>query len=380
MLRLLVASFCLIGVPAFAANQYSLPSRVLSLPSNSDFPATYEISAELKRQKVVLSGDNARIAQVDLRVRGGTRGSTVGLFVGRSVVDTVTLNDSSERTITLVNREAKSLIPWIVIVRKGELQILEMRVTLEGEQSAPVEAPKPAPAPAPTPAPTPVPVPAKPVEAPKPAPTPIPAKPVEAPKPVPAPTPAPKPAPAPQPVPAPAKPVEAPKPVPAPTPAPKPAPAPQPVPAPAKPVEAPKPVPAPTPAPKPAPAKIEAPQRSSNGKWKVGQSAYLVESSQLSRAFLGRIVRITKSSGVVIELSGRKQITVSQNSGSLVSTKSGCQRAICTGDNVVSYDRYRRIQFLRVVAIQSSNLVVVKSLSTGYTIGNWPINALRFAR
>ncbi|MGZ3710859.1 MAG: hypothetical protein ACXVBE_03845 [Bdellovibrionota bacterium] len=344
MLRLVFLSLCVLSATASAANQFSLPARTLNLPSNSEFPATYEISAELKRQKIDLTGANSRVAQVDMRIRGGTPGATVGLFLGRSTVDSVVLADSGERTISLVNKSAKSLMPWIVLVRKGEMQILEMRVTLDDGSSVAVPAPTPAPVPAPAPAPAPIP-------APVPAPVPV----------------------APAPTPAPTKPVEAPKPAPAPV---------VPAPAPAKPVEAPKPAPAPV---KPVPAPAPAPQtpssdKSANGRWTLGEALYYVEGSA-SRAMLGHVKAINDRTSIVVNIDriGR-QVTVDENSPRLAKASSGCVRGFCPGERVISFDSLGRTQALTIVSFQNGSLAIVRAAQTGEFIGNWPLVNLHKTR
>jgi cell division septation protein DedD len=322
MLRLVILSLCLVGASASAANQYSLPARTLSLPSNADFPATYEISAELRRQNITLSGDNARVAQVDLRIRGGTPGATVGLFLGRGVVDSVVLADSSERTITLTNKDAKSLVPWIILVRKGEMQILEMRVTLDKGDT--VAAPAPIPAPAPSLVP--------PVEEPKPAPTPAPV------------------------VPTPAKPVEAPKPAPAPVVKPTPAP--------------------PAPAPAPTPAPLPVPPAATSSRWIIGQGLYYVEGTA-SRALPGQVTTILGNGSMVVRLNRGQQFIIREDSGRLAQITNKCVRNLCPGDSVVSFDSLGRPQTVSIITFQSSETAVVRAQQTGELIGNWPVYSLK---
>lgn len=173
------------AVSAFASTTITLPNRRMNIGSGSK-AVMYDLSAELKKQNV--SGSQ-RLLGVDIKAKASATGATIGLMMAGTAVDTYTLDDDKETTFQLAPDATVTPAPWVLAVR-GDVQIVELRVTIEGGNSP---APQPKPAPAPTPAPQPKPEP-KPEPQPKPAPAPTPA-----PRPEPQPTPAPQPKPVPKP-------------------------------------------------------------------------------------------------------------------------------------------------------------------------------------
>lgn len=160
MIRLATLLSLLFPLGALAAQTVSLPAKRVVMTEGS--AAMWDLSAELKKMGIGKDKATSRLVQIDLKLKAGFTGATVGLMLGGIVVDSDTVIDDTEATMTLGADSEITNAPWVLAVR-GEVQFIEVRVTVDAAADAPAnpepaprpEEPAPRPAPAPAPAPTP---------------------------------------------------------------------------------------------------------------------------------------------------------------------------------------------------------------------------------
>jgi hypothetical protein len=78
---------------------------------------------------------------------------------------------------------------------------------------------------------------------------------------------------------------------------------------------------------------------------------------------------------VEVSVTRKGQVTVDERSNRLARTSGGCVGRICAGDELSTYDARGIIRDVVIVAFQPGGYAIVKVLSTGDLIGNWPLTA-----
>lgn len=121
---------------AAAATTISLPARRVTISGEGTQAALYDLSAELKRQQVGNTKETGRLLQVDLKLRPTFTGATIALLVGGVAVDSATVESEQESSLSLGTDLQVTSAPWILAVR-GDIQILELRVTVDVAAKAP---------------------------------------------------------------------------------------------------------------------------------------------------------------------------------------------------------------------------------------------------
>lgn len=190
-LKLFLLALLLPGA-AFAAQTVSLPAKRVAMNGDGQASAMWDLSAELRKLNIGKDKATGRLLQVDMKVKAGFTGATIGLMLGGVIVDSATVVDDNEATLNLGADSAITNPPWMLAVR-GDVQFIEIRVTVdaavdapttpEPQQPKPEEPQKPDPAPGgdkpptTTPRPTPKPDPEPSNPTPTPTPTPRPSNP-----------------------------------------------------------------------------------------------------------------------------------------------------------------------------------------------------------
>ncbi|MBX3040613.1 MAG: hypothetical protein KF789_07905 [Bdellovibrionaceae bacterium] len=135
----LFALFLIVSSPAFSSTIVSLPGRKASLGAAGDLPVLIDLSAELQKKKLDLPLDKSRLIQVDVIAKAGPTGAIYALMLSGAAVDSSTISDDKESTISLVPDGETTPAPWVLGVR-GDVDIKEIRITLESS-NAPVTPP-----------------------------------------------------------------------------------------------------------------------------------------------------------------------------------------------------------------------------------------------
>lgn len=116
---------------ASAATTVTLPARRVAMPADGATPAMINLSTELAKQNVGTTDQSGRLLQIDVKLKAGPTGATVALLIGGAAVDSATTEDDREITLILGADSEVTPAPWIIAVR-GEVQITELRVTVDG--------------------------------------------------------------------------------------------------------------------------------------------------------------------------------------------------------------------------------------------------------
>jgi hypothetical protein len=158
----------IVSTAATAATIADLPARKMKMSGDGSRPAMIDLSSELSTKSLGQNDQTSRLVRVELKIKAGFTGATLGLMMNGVAVSSSSVLDDQEQTLTLTADSNTTPPPWILAVR-GEVQILEMRLTMDAATSAPDPIPT---APTnPQPEPTPEPIPTEPVPT-EPAPTP----------------------------------------------------------------------------------------------------------------------------------------------------------------------------------------------------------------
>lgn len=131
-MKALAFLFVLLNTSAvLAATTVSLPSRRVSMPNGAAAPAMLNLSTELAKQNIGNNDKTGRLLQVDVKLKAGPTGATVALLLGGAAVDSATTEDDREITFVLGADSDVTPAPWVLAVR-GEVQIVELRVSVDG--------------------------------------------------------------------------------------------------------------------------------------------------------------------------------------------------------------------------------------------------------
>lgn len=131
MKALLFAIALLNASTVLAATTVTLPSRRVAMPSGASTPAMLNLSTELAKQNIGNNDQTGRLLQVDVKLKAGPTGATVALLLGGAAVDSATTEDDREITLVLGADSDVTPAPWVLAVR-GEVQIVELRVSVDG--------------------------------------------------------------------------------------------------------------------------------------------------------------------------------------------------------------------------------------------------------
>lgn len=139
--------------PALSSAVVSLPGRKTSLGTSGELPILIDLTAELQKKKI--ESGKTRLVQVDVIAKAGPTGAIYALMLSGAAVDSATIPDDRDSTVSLVPDASATPPPWVLGVR-GDVDIKEIRLTLESSAGQPSTPPAEEPPPVTTEPPPPV--------------------------------------------------------------------------------------------------------------------------------------------------------------------------------------------------------------------------------
>lgn len=129
---------------ASANTVVSLPGRKVSLGGSGDLPTMIDLSSEIRKKDSKISLESSQLIQLDLVSKAGPTGAIYALMMNSAAVDSETVSDDRETSISLLPDSEITPNPWTLGIR-GDVDIKEIRVTLNtsGQRQPPPAQPTP---------------------------------------------------------------------------------------------------------------------------------------------------------------------------------------------------------------------------------------------